>query len=111
MVASEIEGTPPPCYAWSPSPRTRGEDWGGSVRGYVLRLTRRVLVPVAAIALAVFAASQLFGPPGATVAAVLSVLWLAWRNDNKLGTWLVFAVLFLVVIGVMLTLFALLMLH
>ena len=51
---------------------------------------------------AAFAATMglLYGSPGATLAALAALPWLAWRYDNQTGTFLILAILFLMVLAV-----------
>ena len=48
-----------------------------------------------------FIAGRLFGPVGLVVAAVLSLLVIAGRHDNDLGTCLPLAVLFVIACGIL----------
>ncbi len=64
----------------------------------------RLLVSVLAIAAIVTIAAVVGGPLPAVGAAVIGILWLAWRYDNDLGTCLPLTVLALVAIGMILLL-------
>ncbi len=61
-----------------------------------LRYSAWSLVPPAALAAALGLA---LGSAGLWVALLLSIPWLAWRYDNDSGTFLVFAVLLVLVLG------------
>ena len=54
-----------------------------------------IAIPVIALA------SWLFGPIGFAASFVVSLPVAAWYNDNKLGTCLPFAILFLIVLAVL----------
>jgi cell division protein FtsW (lipid II flippase) len=58
-----------------------------------LRYTAWSLVPIAALLAAL-------GAAGIWMAILAAIPWLAWRYDNDSGTFLVFALLFLLVLGV-----------
>jgi hypothetical protein len=63
-----------------------------------LRYTAWTIAPIAALLAALGAGMQ---TAGIWVAILVSIPWLAWRYDNDSGTWLVFAMLFLLILGVM----------
>ena len=42
----------------------------------------------------------LHGGPGVALAALAAIPWLAWRYDNETGTFLVLAILFLLVLAI-----------
>jgi hypothetical protein len=62
-----------------------------------LRYTAWTIAPLCVLAIAL---GLMWAAAGLWVAAVFSVPWLAWRYDNDSGTFLVFALLFLLIIGV-----------
>ena len=62
-----------------------------------LRYTAWSLVPIAALLAALGAR---MGNAGIWMAILAAIPWLAWRYDNDSGTFLVFALLFLLVLGV-----------
>jgi hypothetical protein len=66
-------------------------------RKAVARLIISILVCAAFMA----ASGALFGARGWAAGAVISLLWIAWRHDNKVGVCLPLAILFLIVIAVM----------
>ena len=61
-----------------------------------LRYSARSLAPVAVLAAAL---AFTLGPAGPWVAILVAIPWLAWRYDNDSGTFLVFAVLLVLVLG------------
>ncbi len=56
---------------------------------------------IAVIATAMAGLGMAFGGAGLAAASLMSFLWLAWRFDNDSGTFLVLAVLFLIVLSVL----------
>ena len=62
-----------------------------------LRHAALSLAPPAAVAAFM---GLVYGAPAATLAALAAIPWLAWRYDNATGTFLVLAVLFLLVLAI-----------
>ncbi|MCW4462223.1 hypothetical protein OK349_10945 [Sphingomonas sp. BT-65] len=56
-------------------------------------------IVIALVATAI--AGSLFGPVGGLIAAVVAILWIAWRHDNDLGTCLPLVVLVLLAVGML----------
>ena len=61
-----------------------------------LRYTAWSIAPIAMLLAALGARME---TAGIWIAILVSIPWLAWRYDNDSGTYLVFAVLFLLILG------------
>lgn len=70
---------------------------------------RRIALSVAAAIAFVAILALLFGRRGAAVGAAVAFLGVAWRHDNQAGVCLPFAVLLLLVVGVMVLLMVMLL--
>ena len=58
------------------------------------------LISLALLAAIAAALGFALGGPGIVLAVILAIVWLAWRFDNRSGTWLVLVVLFMIAAAV-----------
>ena len=72
----------------------------GQVTRSAGKLKKHVLQSLVVIAAATAVLGFAFGGMGVAVAAMLSLLWLAWRFDNQTGSCLMLTILLLIVIAV-----------